>query len=638
MKKIILAIFSIYITNYSYSDEISNIKSIYNLYSKNDIASLQNLTNDSENAKLANYFLALNMLGKSNPAQAIAFIDTYKNSFFSNELKHQLLTFFFNTQNWIWYANIYNQLLNSPTSQNETCGYDLANYILNNNKKMQTNISDILRNKMTTWCVSLVATKIANNQTSKDEDNQFVINLLKNNQVTQFNTIANNLSIKSGALNSQLPSALAQTPYQKIYRISNLAIKDPNAALNELSSSNLHNNLKQSLYNYLGYVFATKQMFNEAKRAIEKGNNKYLSDTEYEWKVRTYLALSDWNNVVENINQMPILLQNQNSWIYWKSFALNKLGKKREALDVLNRMPKSFNYYSLLGQSALRSPIQFDAPVIANNFNEIELFDDANTGFNLYLAGKQNNSSQLINLGTQLIYRSINNSNDKDIAAISDKAYKLNINTIAIYAGNKIKQLDPSRGYPILFNDTYKKYSNTYQVEQTIPLAITRQESRFNPNALAFDGGVGLMQLMPNTALYISKKLNSSNCYKTYECNIQFGTWFLSHLLQKFNNNLIYASAGYNAGPSRAHKWQMAFNHLDNTIQIELIPFKITHDYVQHIISNKLIYDSITNKSPLDMNEYLNKISNSDTGYIADDDDTQGDSTSQYKLSIENGV
>ncbi|MDD3266158.1 MAG: transglycosylase SLT domain-containing protein [Burkholderiales bacterium] len=637
MKKIILALLSTFIINYSQADEISNIKNVYNLYTKNDTNSLQNLTKDPDNSKLANYFLALNMLNKSNPAQAIAFIDTYKNSFLSNDLKHKLLTFFFNTQNWLWYANVYNQLLNSSVSQNEVCGYDLANYALNNNKKMQTNISDVIRNKIPTWCVSLIATKAANKQTTKEEEDQFVINLFKNNQITQFSEIANNLGIKTGFLNSQLSSKSTQTSYQKIYRINSIAIKDPSLALNELNASDLDKDLKKLLYNYLGYVFATKQMFNEAKDSIQKGNDKYISDTEYEWRARTYLALSDWNNVIDSINKMPKSLQNLNSWIYWKSFALNKLGRKSDALDVLNKMPKSFDYYSLLGQSALRSPLQLDKPIIANNFNNIALFDEANTGFNLYIVGKQNNSTLLTSLGTQLIYRAINNSNDEDIAAISDKAYSLNINTIAIYGGSRVKKLDPSRGYPVLFNDAYKKYSSNYQIEQTIPLAITRQESRFNPNALAFDGGVGLMQLMPNTALYISKKLNSSNCYKSYECNIQFGTWFLSHLLQKFNGNLIYASAGYNAGPGRAHKWQTAFNHLDNTVQIELIPFKITHDYVQHIMSNRLIYDSIINKSSLDMNEYLNKISNSDTGYIADDDNTDGDSTSPHKLSIENG-
>ena len=53
-------------------------------------------------------------------------------------------------------------------------------------------------------------------------------------------------------------------------------------------------------------------------------------------------------------------------------------------------------------------------------------------------------------------------------------------------------------------------------------MAITRQESRFNRNALAFDGELA-MQIMPATASYIAK-MGSENCTKTMERNSKFGS------------------------------------------------------------------------------------------------------------------
>jgi soluble lytic murein transglycosylase len=199
-------------------------------------------------------------------------------------------------------------------------------------------------------------------------------------------------------------------------------------------------------------------------------------------------------------------------------------------------------------------------------------------------------------------------------------------NEMSIYAGNKCGSKYASLSFPILFSQQYKRYSQSYNISMSYPMAVTRQESRFNPNALAADGGVGLMQIMPGTASYIAKKTGSSNCYKNYDCNIKFGSWYLGHLYDKFGNNLIYATAGYNAGPGRAHRWQQAFNSLDNRVQIELIPFKITRDYVQKVLTNKIVYDArLNNDGQVDLISYLNKMNTKDSTYIIDDDNNNGD-------------
>jgi soluble lytic murein transglycosylase-like protein len=104
----------------------------------------------------------------------------------------------------------------------------------------------------------------------------------------------------------------------------------------------------------------------------------------------------------------------------------------------------------------------------------------------------------------------------------------------------------------------------------------------------------------------------------------------LDHLYNKFGNNIIYTTAGYNAGPGRAHRWQQAFGSLDNRIQIELIPFKITRDYVQKVVTNKIVYDARLSKDKqVDLIDYLNRMNTKDSTYIVDDDNSTGDGSLQ---------
>lgn len=617
IKKIFATILIISLSTPAFADSKA-WNDAYQQYQNNNLSELYNLTLSNPNDDLIGYLYADASLNKSSQANAVEFIRQHKNNYFTLNLSHKLLNYYFNNQNWSQYINIYQQLPATQASVSETCSYDLANYALSNQGRLKSNINDLVRNKMPSWCISLVATRLANNQ-NKGAKLPFLYGLLVNNQLSQYNQVAQQLSIP------QVTSTQAKNTnqYQTVYNMAILAQKSPDIAMANLKSLNLDNSTQQYLANLIAASLAKKQMFSLAKQAIQAGNNNFLSDDEHEWRVRTYLALADWDKVIYTISKMPDGLQNKDVWRYWKAFALSKNQQPRKAQRELLQITPAYNFYSLLAQAELGTALNVNTQVQANALKNIANYTDTQLGFNLYQSGKKNNNSLFVKLGTQLIYYIISISNDNDIAAISDEANRLGMNDIAIYAATKMKTPDASRSFPAPFLDLYKKYAQQYGIDYTYSLAITRQESRFNRNALAFDGGVGLMQIMPATANYIAKKISSNNCYKNYECNIQFGTWFLSHLADKFDGNLIYASAGYNAGPGRAHRWEQNFGNLDNRIQIELIPFKITRDYVQHISTNKLVYDAMLNNKPLDLYKYLEQSNNRKTDYITDDEDSE---------------
>jgi hypothetical protein len=96
-----------------------------------------------------------------------------------------------------------------------------------------------------------------------------------------------------------------------------------------------------------------------------------------------------------------------------------------------------------------------------------------------------------------------------------------------------------------------KKYAKIHGVEARLVWAVMRNESGFNPQAVSPKGAMGLMQLIPSTAAL----MGVSDPFDP-EQNISGGVRFLKLCLTKFNNNVVWALAAYNAGPDNVSKYQ----------------------------------------------------------------------------------
>jgi soluble lytic murein transglycosylase len=143
---------------------------------------------------------------------------------------------------------------------------------------------------------------------------------------------------------------------------------------------------------------------------------------------------------------------------------------------------------------------------------------------------------------------------------------------------------------------------NRRGLEDALLLALMRQESAFDRQALSWAGARGLMQLMPATAKVVAKRLNMPFSRKRlladHQYNITIGTAYLSSVVSSFGGSYVLGLAAYNAGPSRARRWlrhhgDFRSGAIDAVDWIEMIPFDETRDYVQRVIENLQVYRAI---------------------------------------------
>ena len=100
------------------------------------------------------------------------------------------------------------------------------------------------------------------------------------------------------------------------------------------------------------------------------------------------------------------------------------------------------------------------------------------------------------------------------------------------------KSVDIGKLVPVIDNA-----ARQHGIDPRLVHAVIRAESGYNERAVSNKGAIGLMQLIPATALRMGVK----NSFDPVE-NIFGGTRYLSQLIKMFNGNLELALAGYNAG------------------------------------------------------------------------------------------
>ncbi|WP_249138207.1 lytic transglycosylase domain-containing protein [Phenylobacterium montanum] len=170
----------------------------------------------------------------------------------------------------------------------------------------------------------------------------------------------------------------------------------------------------------------------------------------------------------------------------------------------------------------------------------------------------------------------------------------------------------PERGYPVRMAP-----SGGEAPEPAIVFGITRQESGFDPHVRSGVGARGMMQLMPETAHAVARRIGepySPSRLDEADYNMRLGAAYLGHMINDFSGSYVLAAAAYNAGPGRPAEWvtycgDPRTSSVDPVDFVECIPFSETRNYVMRVLEATEVYRARMNSgiAPLTLSADLKR-------------------------------
>ena len=353
------------------------------------------------------------------------------------------------------------------------------------------------------------------------------------------------------------------------YYLANLDDK----AINVLSDTSFINEPYSEGLWIKGLAFYRKGDFQTASRQFlilsKITNSKWLSDAGAYWSF-----LSSTKDANDNITFQASL----------------------DALDVACQ--PSFNIYSILSCRIL------DKPIKDNLFDDIEMKKDL--GFFLYTLFWRRIQA-LVEIGELPVAelelnRLQGRSNDRFKKVILGFSIKNDLSSMQIKTAKNLF----ADSAPLQFLYPTPKWIEDFNfnsIDPTIALSMIRQESQFSAFAKSGKSAYGLMQILPSTAKMVNKEYNfKSNPRILFDpkINVETGTKYIESLLEidYIQGDLLKALISYNAGPGNLSKWMKKTNfNNDSFLLIESIPSRETRIFVEHVLTNLVIYELINENS-----------------------------------------
>ena len=346
--------------------------------------------------------------------------------------------------------------------------------------------------------------------------------------------------------------------------------------------------------NELAVQYANEALVNSAARVPYAAWTAGLAS----WRLKEYQKAADFFSL------FSISLKDddwhQTSGSFWAARSYAKLGQYNNINFWLERASQNPNsFYGMLALEILG----IDEKII---WQSNKALNTSNSKLLNLPSGKRLQSLIQVGFNDELEKEivHINSVLNKEIASESvNIAQHFNLAYTQLKIVYKLEQFGLKIGTNLYYPTPIWEPRGGFTINKELIYAFMHQESMFNAKAKSNQGAVGLMQVLPSTAKFITSskdvKRSNSNILTVPEINLEVGQEYIEYLLdlEIVSNNLIYLAAAYNGGPGNLKKWKQETNYLDDPLFfMESIPSRETRWFIEKILTKYWIYQNKNQK------------------------------------------
>ena len=157
------------------------------------------------------------------------------------------------------------------------------------------------------------------------------------------------------------------------------------------------------------------------------------------------------------------------------------------------------------------------------------------------------------------------------------------------YIGRYRQAMDYAQ-YPLRYRELIEENAAQFELEPWHVAAVVRCESSFRETATSSVGAMGLMQIMPDTGLWLAGKFDEEEIFTEEmlyqpETNLKYGCWFLRWLMRRYEGDRTLATAAFHAGHGTVDGWLEDPQISPDGRTLASIPYSSTSTYVERVLT-----------------------------------------------------
>ncbi len=334
-----------------------------------------------------------------------------------------------------------------------------------------------------------------------------------------------------------------------------------------------------------------------ARQWYESIDAELINQGILQWRLAKDLKKADHQGVLKNLSVLTEAMKNERQWLYWQARSLELTGAIKQAQQIYTSLAKQRSYYGFLAAARIGA-------TAVMNHQALQVTNKEKQDIIKHPAGQRAlelYKMKRFTLARREWHHWMANLTDPQQLVAAQLAHQQGWYDRGIYSLSQVGALnDIDIRFPMPFDDVFTQFSQQYNINPAWAYAIARKESIFMSDASSSAGALGLMQVIPATATYINGNKIHPGQLLQVDTNVKLGINYLSYLLKKFDNNIVLATAAYNAGPNKVKRWLKTQPMLTADAWIETIPYKETRNYVKSVLAYTEIYQQKQglNKSP----------------------------------------